>query len=223
MPYNNMPGETYIKADFRAHLELLKPDGFTLNSDEIYEKTIANGKLFFYFAADEHFPHSAVFGQVVIRIRFNNVEDLFNQACVATNNAVYKSYEDDPTFGKGFAEDIIGEAGFDTLYDNEVEDDFSFQKIRPLLEQMRDAALAWADQNDTLHKAYDNAELLPTNRDRSKIYSQPFPAKYMIVKKLMNASDYSSYATEKITNANGRGETDEVTFLTALKTILDAL
>ena len=218
-----MPGETYIKADFRAHLELLKPDGFTLNSDDMFEKTITNGKIYIACRGNEHFPHSFIFGSILLRIRFNNVEDLFNQACIATSNSLYKSNEDRSTFGKGFAEDIIGEAGFDTLYDNEVEDDFSFQIVRPLLEQMRDAALAWADQNDTLQKAYDNAELLPTNRDRSKIYSQPFPAKYMIVKKLMNASDYSSYATEKITNANGRGETDEVTFLTALKTILDAI
>jgi hypothetical protein len=217
-----MPNGTYIKSDFRAHLELLKPDGFTLNSNEIYEKTIANGKLFFYFAADEHFPHSAVFGQVVIRIRFNNVEDLFNQACVATNNAVYKSYEDDPTFGKGFAEDIIGEAGFDTLYDNEVEDDFSFQKIRPLLEQMRDAALVWADQNDTLQKAYGNLEAITLDA-RSDIYSQPFPAKYMIIKKLMNASDYSTYSTDIVNYYNSQSDTAKANFYQLLKTTLDAI
>jgi len=218
-----MPGETYIKSDFRAHLELLKPDGFTLNRDEIYEKTIANGKLFFYFAVDEHFPHSAIFGQVVIRIRFNNVEDLFNQACISTNNVVYKADEDDSTFGKGFAEDIIGEAGFDTLYDNEVEDDFSFQIVRPLLEQMRDAALSWADQNDTLQKAYDNAEALTLDA-RSNLYSQPFPNKYLIIKKLLNKTDFQDYIDELIDfYTNDEPDTNEVLFLNAQKTILDAL
>lgn len=217
-----MPGETYKKADFRAHLELLKPDGFTLNSDEIYEKNITDGKIFLYYAADEHFPHSAIFGQVILRIRFTNVENIFSQACTATNNVVYSADDDDATFGLGFGRSVIGEAAFRSLYDNEVEDDISFQKIRPLLEQMRDAALAWADQNDTLQKAYDNAEAL-TFDERSNIYSQPFPPKYMIAKKLLNKSDYSSFATTAITNATNRGRTERVTFLTALKTILDAL
>lgn len=217
-----MPGETYKKADFRAHLKLLKPDGFTLNSDEIFEKTINNGKILFYLAADEHFPHSVIFGQAVISIRFNNVEDLFNQACIATNNVVYKADEDDSTFGKGIGRSVIGEAGFDTLYDNEVEDDFSFQIVRPLLEQMRDAALAWADQNDTLQKAYGNLEAITLDA-RSDIYSQPFPAKYMIVKKLMSASDYSTYSTDIVNYYNSQSDTAKANFYQLLKTNLDAL
>jgi hypothetical protein len=217
-----MPGETYIKADFRAHLELLKPDGFTLNSDEIFEKTITNGKIYIAFGGNEHFPHSYIFSAILVGIRFNYVEDLFKQACLATNNAVYSADEDDSTFGRGFAEDIIGEAGFDTLYENEVEDDFSFQKIRPLLEQMRDAALAWADQNDTLQKAYGNLEEITLDA-RSDIYSQPFPAKYMIVKKLMSASDYSTYSTDIVNYYNSQSDIAKANFYQLLKTILDAL
>ena len=215
--------ETYIKSDYRAHLELLKPQGFTLNSDEIFEKTINNGKIILYIEADEYFPHSVVFGQVMIEIRFTNVETLFKQACNNTSNAVYSADEDDLTFGRGFAEDIIGEAGFDTLYENEVEDDFSFQIVRPLLEQMRDAALAWADQNDTLQKAYDNAEAL-TLDVRSNLYSQPFPNKYLIIKKLLNKTDFQDYFDELIDfYTNDEPDTNEVLFLNAQKTILDAL
>ena len=214
--------ETYIKSDYRAHLELLKPQGFTLNSDEIFEKTINNGKIILYIEADEYFPHSVVFGQVMIGIRFTNVETLFKQACNNTSNAVYSADNDDDTFGRGFGKSVIGEVNFNSLFENEVEDDQSFQAIRPLLQQMIDAAVAWANQNDTLQKAYDNAEAL-TFDERSNIYSQPFPPKYMIAKKLLNKSDYSSYATTAIANATNRGRTERVTFLTALKTILDAL
>jgi hypothetical protein len=218
-----MPGETYIKADFRAHLELLKPDGFTLNSDDEFEKTISNGKIFIVCRGNEYFPHSFRFGSVLAKIRFANVEDKFAQACTATSNATYSADEDDSTFGKGFAEDIIGEAGFDTLYDNEVEDDFSFQIVRPLLEQMRDAALSWADQNDTLQKAYDNAEALTLDA-RSNLYSQPFPNKYLIIKKLLNKTDFQDYFDELIDfYTNDEPDTNEVLFLNAQKTILDAL
>jgi hypothetical protein len=217
-----MPGETYIKADFRAHLELLKPDGFTLNSDDEFEKTISNGKIFIVCRGNEYFPHSFRFGSVLAKIRFANVEDKFAQACTATSNATYSADEDDSTFGKGFAEDIIGEAGFDTLYDNEVEDDFSFQIVRPLLEQMRDAALAWADQNDTLQKAFDNTEAISLDA-RSDIYSHPFPAKYMIVKKLMSTSDYSSYSTDIVNYYNSQSDTTKANFYQLLKATLDAL
>lgn len=213
---------TYTKANFRAHLELLKPQGFTLNSDEIYEKTITNGKIFLYIEADEHFPHSAIFGQVMIGIRFTNVENIFKQVCIATSNAVYSADDDDDTFGRGFGKSVIGETNFRSLYDYEVEDDHSFQIIRPLLEQMIAAAVSWANQNDTLQKAYDNAEALSFDA-RSDLYSQPFSIKYLIVKKLLNISDYSSYTSTLITNAGNRGETSRVSFLTTLKAILDAL
>lgn len=212
----------YTKANYLEHLNLLKPSGFSLNSDEIYEKSISNGEIYMYIAADEHFPHSAIFGQVVIRIRFTNVENIFRQACTATNNTVYQADNDDPTFGLGFADDVIGETNFDSLYDNEVYDDQSFNVVRPLLEQMINAALQWANQNDTLQNAYNNAELLSFDA-RSDLYSQPFPAKYMIVKKLVGASDYSSYATTVIASYNSRGETNKANFLQTLKNILDAL
>ena len=215
--------ETYIKSDYRAHLELLKPQGFTLNSDEIFEKTINNGKIFLYIASTEYFPHSVSLGLVNIGIRFTNVETLFKQACNGTSNAIYSADDDDVTFGCGFGKSVIGEAAFRSLYDNEVEDDFSFQIVRPLLEQMRDAALAWADQNDTLQKAYDNAEAL-TLDVRSNLYSQPFPNKYLIIKKLLNKTDFQDYFDELIDfYTNDEPDTNEVLFLNAQKTILDAL
>lgn len=217
-----MPNETYIHSDFRAHLELLKPDGFTLNSDDIFEKSINNGTIFISVGGDEHFPHGVGFRQVMVGIRFTNVESLFKQACLATNNGVYRADEDDSTFGRGFADDVIGEAGWDALWENEVVDDHSFQIIRPLQEQMINAALEWVAKYDTLEKAYAEAELLSLD-ERSSIYTQPFPAKYMIVKKLLNKSDYSSYTTTAIANASNRGRTERVAFLTALKNILDAL
>jgi hypothetical protein len=216
-----MPGETYIKADFRAHLELLKPQGFTLNSDDIFEKSITNGKIYIVCSGNEYFPHSFVFNTISARIRFTNVEDKFAQACTATSNATYTADADDFTFTNGFGSELSDDE-YRSLFDNEVEDDLSFQKVRPLLEKMISTALAWANENDTLQKAYDNTEAL-TFDERSNIYSQPFPPKYMIAKKLLNKSDYSSYATTAIANATNRGRTERVTFLTALKTILDAL
>ncbi len=40
-----MPNRTYTKADYLAHLNLLKPNGFTLNSDEIYKTTLPAVKI----------------------------------------------------------------------------------------------------------------------------------------------------------------------------------
>ncbi|MDP2159982.1 MAG: hypothetical protein Q8K02_05840, partial [Flavobacterium sp.] len=150
----------YTKAKYLEHLNAIKPTGFTLNSDEIFEKSINNGKIYIYIATDEHFPHSAIFGHVVVSVRFTNVENIFSQASVATNNLVYEAELDDFTFGRGFAHSVIGQANFDSLHDNEVYDDQSFNVVRPLLEQMINAALQWANQNDTLENAYNNAELL---------------------------------------------------------------
>jgi hypothetical protein len=217
-----MPNGTYIKSDFRAHLELLKPQGFTLNSDEIFEKTINNGKIFLYIASTEYFPHSVSLGLVNIGIRFTNVETLFKQACNGTSNAIYSADDDDVTFGCGFGKSVIGEANFRSLFDNEVEDDLSFQKIRHLLQQMIDAAIAWAAQNDTLQKAFDNTEAISLDA-RSDIYSHPFPAKYMIVKKLMSTSDYSSYSTDIVNYYNSQSDTTKANFYQLLKTTLDAL
>ena len=213
----------YTKAKYLEHLNLIKPSGFIINSDEIYEKSINNGKIYMYIAADEHFPHSAIFGQVVISIRFTNVEDVFSQVCASTNNLVYEADDDDFTFGRGFAHSVIGQANFDSLYDNEVHDDQSFNVVRPLLEQMINAALQWANQNDTLQNAYNNAELLSFDA-RTKLYSQPFPNKYLIVKRLLNKPDFQSYYNELIDfYTNEEPDSNEVTFLQTLKTHLDNL
>jgi Ca2+-binding RTX toxin-like protein len=212
----------YTKIKLIAHLNAIKPAGYLLNSDLFYEKAISNGKVFISCSGDEHFPHSFIFSSVTVWIRFNNVENIFSQACVATNNLVYQADDDDYLLGLGFADDVIGQASFDSLYDNEVYDDQSFNVVRPLLEQMINAALQWANQNDTLQNAYNNAELLSFDA-RSDLYSQPFPAKYMIAKKLVGASDYSSYATTVIASYNSRGETNKANFLQTLKNILDAL
>jgi hypothetical protein len=212
----------YTKAKLIAHLNEIKPVGYSLNNDLFYEKAISNATIFIRCRGQEHFPHSYIFRSVLVRIRFTNVESIFNQACTATNNNVYKADADDPTFGKGFAGNVIGQANFDSLYDNEVYDDQSFNVVRPFLEQMIIAALQWANQNDTLQNAYNNAELLSFD-ERSDLYSQPFPAKYMIAKKLVGASDYSSYATTVIASYISRGETVKANFLQTLKGILDAL
>lgn len=216
-----MPNGTYIKADYRAHLDLLKPQGFTLNSDDIFEKSITNGKIYIVCSGSEYFPHSFVFNTISARIKFTNVEDKFAQACTATSNAFYTSDADDFTFTNGFGTEL-SDAEYRSLFDNEVEDDHSFQMVRSLLERMINKALEWVVKYDTLEKAYTEAELL-TFDERSDIYSVPFPAKYMIVKKLLNKSDYTSYATTAISNATNRGRTERVAFLTALKNILDAL
>ncbi|GGD18280.1 hypothetical protein [Flavobacterium orientale] len=212
----------YTKTKLIAHLNAIKPVGYTLNSDLFYEKAITNAIIYIRCRGQEHFPHSFIFSSILVRIRFTNVENIFNQACTATNNTVYQADDDDPTFSKGFSGNVIGQANFDSLYDNEVYDDQSFNVVRPLLEQMINAAIQWANQNDTLQNAYNNAELLSFDA-RSDLYSQPFPAKYMIAKKLVGASDYSSYATTVIASYNSRGETNKANFLQTLKNILDAL
>jgi hypothetical protein len=212
----------YTKAKLIAHLNEIKPVGYSLNNDLFYEKAISNATIFIRCRGQEHFPHSYIFRSVLVRIRFTNVESIFNQACTATNNNVYKSDADDPTFGKGFAGNVIGQANFDSLYVNEVYDDQSFNVVRPLLEQMIDAAVQWANQNDTLQNAYNNAELLSIDA-RSSLYSQPFPAKYMIVKKLVGASDYTSYATDNVDYYNSQTDAAKANYYQTLKNILDAL
>lgn len=212
----------YTKTKLIAHLNAIKPVGYTLNSDLFYEKAITNATIYIRCRGQEHFPHSFIFSSVLVRIRFTNVENIFSQACTATTNSVYQADDDDPTFSKGFFGNVIGQANFDSLYDNEVYDDQSFNTVRPLLEQMINAALQWANQNDTLQNAYNNAELLSLE-ERVSLYSQPFPAKYMIVKKLVGASDYSSYATDNANYYNSQTDAAKANFYQTLKNILDAL
>lgn len=213
---------TYTKTDFINHLNLLKPSGYILNNDLFFEKSIPNGKISISCRGNEYFPHSFIFGSVSVDVRFTNVEDIFSQVCLTTNNLVYEADADDYTFGLGFADDVIGETNFDFLYDNEVYNDETFFRVRPLLQQMINSALQWVSQNETIQNAYNNAELLSLDA-RSDLYSHPFPAKYMIVKKLVGASDYSSYATENVNFYNSESDTAKANFYQILKTTLDAL
>ena len=88
---------------------------------------------------------------------------------------------------------------------------------------MINAAIAWANERDTLEKVYNKAEEL-TLDERYKVVNYPFPSKYLIIKKILNKSDFQDFYAENIDFfTNEYSDPDEVTFLTSLKTILDAL
>jgi len=128
---------------------------------------------------------------------------------------------DAPTFHTGFR-NIIGETGYHFLLDNRVLDDITFEKVYPYLLQMMNACLNYLDQYQTLQDFYNYGENMPI-QEQANFYNQPLTARKMIVKKLLNISDYSTYVTTVITNANLRGDVERTNFLQALKNHLDTL
>ncbi|WP_136468746.1 hypothetical protein [Flagellimonas onchidii] len=130
------------------------------------------------------------------------------------------SNEKSDTVGGG----VLNVTGVDyALLDvQDVEDDTSFNVVKPHLQLLVDAALQFFDDYATLQNVFDHVEILPIPQ-MAKFVRKPMPLRRMIIKKLVNDPNYGAYSQQIVNNTvtNYPGELGD--FATALKDKLDSL
>lgn len=217
-----MSNTTYNKENLLEHLNILKPLGYTIDGDGAYVKQETAKRIEISFSIDEDFPFDARFYGISVGICFTEVEQIFHQIWQTFPNLDFGHSLTASTFNEGFREDIIGQSGYEFLLDNPVSDTASFNEAFPYLNQLMNAAVNFANQYTTLQNFYNYAESMPI-QDQAHFYNQPLPARKMIIKKLLNISDYSTYSTDVVNHYNQQPDVEEAAFLQALKNYLDTL
>ena len=215
--------EVYNDDDLQKHLSSITPSGYTKGEEGFYHKDETVKKIRLEIDYDEYFPHGVHFTGCGISVVFNNVEQIYHTVLANYPNTGYSNvlaYSE--TFTEQFVNYVITTKERDDLYALEVNDENTFNQARPILLKMMNAALAFLNQHQTLQDFYNFGETL-TIDEMSNYYDQPLPQKRMIVKKLVNASDYNSYANELIDfYTNEEPDANEAAFIQGLKTYLDA-
>lgn len=214
----------YTKQSLQTHLELIKPDGFTLQSygnEYYYTKQESGRKIFIMPSYQEYFPHDVVFSSISVNVLFNNVEQIFHDVYENNTYVDFKHFlNESPTFRKSFYSELT-QTDKDKLNSIQVSDDSTFNIVKPILEQMINAALTFVNQNQTLQNFYDLGETMST-QDKLNYYGHPASFRMAIIKKLLNIP-YNTYLQNEITLYNQHNMTDVVSFANALKTHLDNL
>ena len=224
MHYNIME-TTYNREDLQAHLELIKPSGYALESTENefrFTKLEPQRKITITPTYDDYFPHDVVFTGVFLDVLFINVEQIFHNVYLNNSTVDFKHFlNETPTFSKGFT-NILTVADKEKLKSMQVYDDSSFYIVKPLLEQMISATVNFISQNQTIQDFYNLGEGMNIDQ-QANFYVQPLPERKLIIKKLLLISDYNNYATQLINYYTQEGEIQDANFIQALKTHLDNL
>lgn len=215
---------TYNREDLHAHLELIKPAGFTLESFEdefFYSKQEMNRKITLWPSYSVYFPSDVKFRSFSVDVLFNNVEQIFHDVYV-NNTYVDFGHElnESSTFRKSLYS-VLSQTDKEKLTNTEVYDDSSFFIVKPILEQMINAALSFVNQNQTLQNFYDLAEAMNIE-NKMNFYVQPASFRIAIIKKLLNMP-YNTYLDNQNALYSQHSMTDFVSFANALKTHLDNL
>ncbi len=214
---------TYNKEDLMAHLSQLCPEGYTLNSNYQCVKEDTEKRIAITFHIIERFPFEACIKSVSVNYSFFAVEQLFHNVAQNIADLGFGHGVDFYTFRKSFGRNFIGEEVFLFLIDNPIEDDASFNTVYPYLQQMLNAALSFKDSYDSLQDLYNLGETMVLEK-QAWFYTNPLPARKMIVKKLLGISDYSAYATDIVNfYSNEPHEATFYNFVQQLKNTLDAL
>jgi hypothetical protein len=215
---------TYNREDLQAHLELIKPNGFSLQSygnEFYYTKQETGRKIFIMPSYQEYFPHDVVFSSISVDILFNNVEQILHDVYENNTYVDFKHFlNESPTFSKGIYS-VLNQNDKDKLKSTQVSDDTTFNIVKPILEQMINAALTFVNQNQTLQNFYDLGEAM-NDDDQLNFYGHPASFRMAIIKKLLNIP-YNSFLQNEIALYNQHNMTDVVSFANALKTHLDNL
>lgn len=216
---------TYNKENLQVHLELIKPAGYTLESFEnefFYTKQEVQRKITITPFYDDYFPHDVVFSSVSVNVLFSNVEQIFHDVYINNSNVYFKHFlNETPTFSEDFS-DVLASLDEEKLKSTKVFDDSSFYIVKPLLEQMINAAINFITQNQTLQNFYNLGENMNIDQ-QANFYIQPLPERKLIIKKLLSISDYNNYATQLINYYTQEGEIQDANFIQSLKTYLDSL
>ena len=218
-----MSDTVYNKENFIQHLEVLKPNGYTFSNEGYYYKDEVNRKIRIFLDADQDFPFDVRFYGAGVQVCFTEVEQIFHQVWQNFSSLKFEHSLNAPTFKKGFRENVIGTSGYQFLLQNRVADTASFNEAFPYLNQLMNASVNFITQYTTLQDFYNYGEGLATGRERASFYNQPLPARKMIIKKLLNISDYSTYSTDVVNHYNQQPDVEEAAFLQALKNYLDTL
>lgn len=216
---------TYNKESLQVHLEQIKPLGYTLESFEnefFYTKTEPSRKITITPFYDEYFPHDVIFSTVSVSVLFYNVEQIFNDVYVNNQNVDFRHFlNKTPTFSEDFS-DVLSSTEITLLDSVKVFDDTSFSLVKPLIQQMINAAVVFGNQNQTLQDFYNLGEAMNIE-NQANFYIQPLPQRKMIVKKLLNIP-YDQYALDLINfYSNIEPDIQEANFIQVLKNHLDSI
>lgn len=217
-----MSDTTYNKENLISNLSQLTPSGFTLDGSGNYIKNDAEKEITIFFGLKEDYPFDVTFNGLSVGICYKQVEQIFHQVWQTIPNLDFGHSLNSKTFYKGYRDTVIGQSGHYFLLDNPVSDTASFNEAFPYLNQLMNAAVNFANQYSTLQSLFTYAETM-TIQEQAKFYNQPLPARKMIILKLLNNSNYSTYSTSVVNHYNQQPDVDEAAFLQALKNYLDTL
>lgn len=215
---------TYNKENLQVHLEQIKPVGYTVESIEnefFYTKSETQRKLIISPMYNDYFPHDVVFASVFVDVLYTNVEQIFHDVYVNNQNVDFKHFlNETPTFSKGFSS-VLNSLEKNKLKNTKVFDDASFSQVKPLLQQMINAAVSFVNQNQTLQDFYVFGETMNED-DQLNFYIHPASFRMAIVKKLLNLP-YDFFLQNEINLYNQHNMNDVSSFAVALKNHLDSI
>lgn len=211
----------YNKKDFLAHVDQLAPVGFKrLGNEPYYVKKVEDKEYRIYYSFNEYYPHSVVIRGIRVDISFDLVENILNEILRTNPLAAYSPNEKGDTIGRGVY-NIFG-VDYSLLDTHDVEDNSSFNVIKPHLQLLIGAALQFFDDFSILQNVFDYAESLPIS-EMPNFIEQPMPFRRMIIKKLVGDSGYQAYVQQLMDFYTNENDTNRIKFTIALKNRLDEL
>jgi hypothetical protein len=186
-----------------------------------FTKEESEKKIELLFSYDEYFPHDITMGTVFLVIHFKDVENIFHDVYINHLNVDFGHDANfSPTFKKGFYYNTLTDNEKYVLENTQVYNDSTFLRVKPVLQKMIDAALSFLNQHTTLQSYYNLGETMSI-AEQAKYYGQPLPQRKLIIKKLLNISDYNSYANDLIVYYTQENNLVEANFIQDLKNQLD--
>lgn len=217
-----MSTKVYNEEQLTAHLQQLLPAGYSMNQYGQFVKTEPHRSILLSLGYAEFFPFGVYFSGFGAGICFHRVEEILHEVYVNHPNLDWGHNIDSDTFSRSFSHSVLGRDFFiDNVYEVQVEDDATFNQVKPYLQQMINAALAFLEEYQTLQDFYDLSEPM-TLEEKANFYSPPMPPRRLIVKKLLNQS-YIDLAQGDIDYYVQEGDNAEASFAQDLKNHLDNL
>ena len=217
-----MSTHVYNEEQLTAHLQQLMPAGYSMNQYGDFVKTESYRTIVLSFDYSEFFPFGIYFSGFGAEISFHRVEEILNEVYVNHPNLGWGHALDSNTFYKDFGYSVLGRDFFiDNVYEVQVEDDATFNQVKPYLQQMIDAALAFLEEYQTLQDFYDLAQTM-TPQEQAKFYSSPPPPRKLIIRKLLSIP-YADMAQQLVTAYNDHNLVADANFFVELKNHLDSL
>ena len=217
-----MSTHVYNEEQLTAHLQQLMPAGYSMNQYGDFVKTESYRTIVLSFDYSEFFPFGIYFSGFGAEISFHRVEEILNEVYVNHPNLGWGHALDSNTFYKDFGYSVLGRDFFiDNVYEVQVEDDATFNQVKPYLQQMINAALTFLEEHQTLQDFYDLSEPM-TLEEKANFYSPPMPPRRLIIKKLLNKA-YIDLAQGDIDYYVQEGDNAEASFAQDLKNHLDNL